>query len=274
MEKERELTEKEAQAVMGVNVLEPGSLITQDMAEMMAADAGQGFEQVSIKDVAMPFIAILQSLSPQVKKGSTAKIDGAEEGFIFHTVKQTFVDPTKTHIRIVNCGFQKRWVEWKPDRGGFVSTHKTDQVLLKCTKDEKGKYKNSAGNYIVETAYHFVLLVADDGSYEQAVISMASTQLKNSRRLISLLMSLKLDFGGKKVDAPMFSHTFDVNTKIETKGENSWFGWDLTHPTLITDPALYTAARKFHEMVKDGLDLTPPADDMVEATDVSSVTDY
>lgn len=262
--------------VTQLNTPEETGVISTEMLEMMGADAGQGFENVNIKDVAIPFIAILQALSPQIKKGSPAKIEGAEEGFLFHTVKQQFLDPTKIHVRVVNCGFQKRWVEWKPrdTGGGFVATHLTDQVLHQCVKDDKGKYHTKNGNLIVETAYHFVLLVADDGSFEQAVISMASTQLKNSRRLMSQLMALKLEFGGRKVDAPMFSHTFDVNTKVESKADNTWYGWDLTKPTLITDPVLYKAAKKFHELVKDGLDLTPPADDQVEATSVSEVTDY
>jgi hypothetical protein len=256
----------------------PEGLMTTEQAElidMMGTDAGQGFENVSIKDVAIPYLAILQSNSPQVKKGP-AHIDGAEEGHVLHTVRQLTIDPEKIHVRVVNCGFQKRWVEWK-DRdlgGGFVATYKTDEILRKCSKNEKGKFTLSNGNLVVETAYHFVLLVADDGSYEQAVISMASTQLKKSRRLMSQLMSLKLKRGDQTLDAPMFSHTFDVKTVMETKDTNSWFGWDFTRPTMITSPDLYKAAKKFHEVVKDGLDLAPPVPDDTEGEDTSKVTDY
>jgi hypothetical protein len=266
------------EAVIKVSQEEVSGLMTTEQAElidMMGADSGQGFENVSIKDVAIPYLAILQSNSPQVKKGA-AHIDGAEEGNILHTVKQMTINPEKIHVRVVNCGFQKRWVEWK-DRdlgGGFVNVYKTDEILRKCSKNEKGKFLLSNGNLVIETAYHFVLLVADDGSYEQAVISMSSTQLKKSRRLMSQLMSLKLKRGEQTLDAPMFSHTFDMKTVMETKDANSWFGWDFTRPTIITSPDLYKAAKKFHEVVKDGLDLAPSVSDDIEVADTSGVTDY
>ncbi|MGH2567286.1 MAG: hypothetical protein ACRDGA_03030, partial [Bacteroidota bacterium] len=47
--------------------------------------ADTGFENVRTDDIAIPFLRILQSLSPQVKKGAD-RIEGAEEGDILNTV--------------------------------------------------------------------------------------------------------------------------------------------------------------------------------------------
>ena len=247
--------------------------LSTEMMDMFQADAGQGFEGVTMRDVAIPFLAILQSNSPQVKKGPT-RIEGAEEGDVLHTVRQIVIKTDKEPTHVINCGFQKRWVEWvdRDNGGGFVSSHKTDEITRKCTRNEKGKLVLANGHNIVETAYHFVIVIYSDGSFEQAVISMASTQLKKSRRLMSQLMALKLNINGQKVDAPMFSHTFRVKTVMEQKDTNSWFGWDFSEPTLISNLELYKAAKKFHEVVKDGLDITPPAQE--EEVGASNTNEY
>ena len=53
-------------------------------ASDMMADAGMGFENVSANDVAIPYLKILQALSPELR-GAT-KVAGAEEGLIINTV--------------------------------------------------------------------------------------------------------------------------------------------------------------------------------------------
>ena len=87
-------------------------------ASMLAADAGLGRESMSITDMALPYLLILQSLSPQVKKSSPQRVDGAEEGDIFNTVTQELF-ASEDGINVIPCAFQKAWVEWAPrDSGG------------------------------------------------------------------------------------------------------------------------------------------------------------
>ena len=58
------------------------------MAESFAADAGSGFENADKDSYAIPFIKLLQSMSPQCKKSNGAYIQGAEEGMLFNTVTE------------------------------------------------------------------------------------------------------------------------------------------------------------------------------------------
>ena len=50
------------------------------------ADSGMGFEEVDKDDFQIPFVRILQALSPQLKKSDASYIEGASQGDIFNTV--------------------------------------------------------------------------------------------------------------------------------------------------------------------------------------------
>jgi hypothetical protein len=223
----------------------------------MAADANIGFENVTAKDVAIPYLKILQALSPELR-GQT-KVPGAEEGLVMNTVTSQFM----REFRVVPCAFKKSYVEWTPREqgGGLVTEHADDQILAKTKKNERGQDMLANGNLIVTTAYHYVLVLGESG-FERAVIAMSSTQLKKSRRWLGQMMGLQIKVGDKSFTPPPFSHSYHVTTGMETKDANSWFGWIINEPKLIENKELYEMAKKFGQdvtagMVKVG---TPPAD--------------
>lgn len=251
----------------------PTMAVSTDFLQELQESAGQGFENVSMRDVAIPFLTILQSNSPQVKKGP-ARIEGAEEGDVFHTVQQRALKTDKEEFRVVLCGFQKRWVEWvdRDSGGGFVMSHLTDDILKKCTKNDKGKDVLPNGHLIVETAYHYVIFIHPDGTFEQAVIGMSSTALKKSRRWMSQLMSIQIENNGKKFNPPMYAHSWSMKTTMETKDTNTWFNWDMREPQLLKDPELYHKAKDFYKLISEtGIEVTPTTQD---APSSSEVTDY
>ena len=85
-----------------------------DLATVMA-DQGAGLSSHTMDDLAIPFMKILSSMSPQTKKNKTEYIEGATEGMIFNTVSQDLTDGTKG-ISIVPCLFEPVLLEWT-DRG-------------------------------------------------------------------------------------------------------------------------------------------------------------
>ena len=56
---------------------------------------------------------------------------------------------------------------------------------------------------------------------------------------------------------------------METKDTNSWFGWIINDPVMITDKGLYEAAKKFGQDVTAGLVKVaePPQDGVHQAED-------
>jgi hypothetical protein len=230
---------------------EPVSSAVSVIDDQMLYDAqhASGFENVKTEDVAIPFLKILQALSPQVR-GAT-KIPGASEGDFFNTVTEEVLGKV---VSIVPCAYLKAFVEWVPREqgGGFVKQYFDSAILGQTKKNEKGNDVLPNGNHIVTTAYHYCLVVKTNGSHERIVASMTSTQLKKSRRWLSQMMSLQISVGDKKITPPMFSNTYEVTSKEESNDFGSWHGYVIGAPKLITDKQLYLAAKKFHSDVTSG----------------------
>lgn len=222
--------------------------------EDLAADAGVGLENTSAEDYAIPFISILQALSPQLNKQEGKYIKGAEQGQIYNNVTNEVVDGEEKGVLVVPVGFKFTIVEWKPREsgGGIVDVYDRDNAPDDAEKDAKGRDVRPNGNTLVSTATHYVLLVEEDGSFEQAVISMSSTQLKKSRRWNSLMAQIKLRGPNGMFTPPTYSHRYRLKTVPESNNNGSWYGWSVTNEGMLQDRDLYLAAKDFHAAVASG----------------------
>lgn len=233
--------------------------VNTDFMEELQADSGSGFEGVSAADVAIPYYGILQAMSPQVKRGPQ-QIVGAKEGDIFNTVTQEVI-PADVGMVTIPCVFQKAWVEWKPREsgGGFITQYYNDELMAKTHQDDKGNNVLPNGNHLVETAYHYVVRLREDGTVERAIIGMTSTQLRTSRRWLAQQMSLQMKVGEKIINPPPFSHTYLMKTCLQQKDQWVWSGWDIGPAQLIREKYIYDIAKKFANDVREGLvKVTPP----------------
>ena len=225
------------------------------MQQEMAADAGQGFEEADKDAYAIPFLAILQANSPQCKKSEGAYIKGAEEGNLFNTVTSEIFDGEEG-LGFVPVHFERRFVEWAPkdSGGGFKGEYSVaeGQDLLNTThKNEKGKDVLPNGNELVDTRYHYGLVISNDG-VTPALITMTSTQLKKSRRWMSIMQGIKIDTPNGQVTAPMFANTYLLTTTPESNDHGSWMGWKIERGQPVTDMGLYQAAKAFREAIRKG----------------------
>jgi hypothetical protein len=235
-------------------------------AEMFTGEGGSGFENVKPADVAIPFLFVLQSMSPQVKRGTAQQIPGAEEGMLFNNVTQEVLKPP---VIVVPCAFQKAYVEWVPREagGGFVAQHLDETIMQKTTRNEKNIDVLANGNHIIPTAYHFCLVLKPDGKMEKVVISMTRTQLKKSRRWLSQMMAIQMRTPqGKLFRPPMFSHTYEIGTAVEQRDQYSWFGYTIGAPKVIESKDAYEQARLFHsEVIVGTVKVSVPVDEAAPA---------
>lgn len=243
-----------------------------DVLGLVSAESTSGFENVKPQDTAIPFLGLLQALSPQVKRGHPQQIEGAAEGMFYNNVTQ---EVTEGPLRVIPCAFQKAFVEWVPREsgGGFVMQHPDEEILSTCSRDERNNFVLPNGNHVVPTAYHFVLVLRPDGLLERAVISMTKTQLKRSRRWLSQMMNLQVKLpSGKAVNPPMFSHSYEVGATLEQKDNNSWYGFAIGSPVMLESAEVYAAAKKFHDEVTAGaVKVKPPEEEgHAETTATSS----
>jgi len=220
-----------------------------ELAKMMAADAGRGVS-TAMEDNVVPLIYILQALSPQVqKKKPDTYIDGAEAGMIWFRGSKDLVSGDDG-IPVVPCYFSKCWIEWLPERGGFVARHmeKPEEAVLK-TDAENPKRKFWAmpnGNILVETREHVVLVLDVFERPLPFVIPMSGSGHVASRNWMSSMGRKTVP--GTDLRAPSFGYIYRMKTQFRSNDQGDWFTWlvedENDEPTAVTDPAIYRMARQ------------------------------
>jgi len=224
-----------------------GALATIDME----ADAQQQNLNISQEDQALPFLKILGQLSPEVNKRDGKYVEGAEPGKIFNTVTSKLYDS----IDVIPCYYKRQYIEWQ-DRGvtgggAPVATHEADSDIISQTtrgKDYKDRLPN--GNYLDNTANHFVIYLNDVP--QQALISMKSTQLKVSRKWNSMMLGIKMQGKNGLFTPPTYSHIYRLSTVQMSNDKGTWFGWDVSKVGPVTDKGIYDMSKSFAESVGKG----------------------
>lgn len=227
------------------------------------SDAGGGLNNLNATDYAIPFIGILQSLSPQVKPVKAGGLEGAKIGMIFNTVTKELVDGDEG-IMVIPCAYQKKWIEWKPRSagGGFVKQHDSDSIMQSTTPDAKNDNYLPNGNTVVPTANYFVIIIKD-GVPETAVLSMTKTQITKSKKWNSIMSAIKINGKNGLFTPPMYSHKYHLTTIEQEKSGFSWYGWEIANAGRLTeaDAAFYALAKKLNQEVEAGMIKAKPQED-------------
>ena len=223
-----------------------GALATFDME----ADAQQGAQNISQEDLALPFLKILGQLSPEVNKRDGKYVEGAEPGLIINTVTNELYKD----VDVIPCHYKRQYIEWQ-DRGTStgapVAIHEADSDIISQTtrgKDYKDRLAN--GNYLENTASHFVLVRG--ANPHTALISMKSTQLKVSRKWNSMMMGLKMQGKNGLFTPPTYSHIYNLKTVQMSNDKGTWFGWDVSKVGPVEQKDLYDMAKNFATSVGKG----------------------
>ena len=218
--------------------------------------ADAGFENVDSKSLALPFLKVLGQLSPQVTQGDSQFIPEARAGMIYNTVTDELFDGAKG-ITVVPCYYKLEYIEWKDREKGAVApvnvyTSDSD-IMSKTTRGDDGKDRLENGNYIEETASHYVLIVEPEKT-STALLTMKSTQRKKSKKWNSMMMSLrqKRKSGAGFFKPAPFTQKYSLKTVLEKNNLGSWFGWEIEHVGGVDSEEVMKAAFDFYESCKKG----------------------
>ncbi len=233
----------------------------------MQSEAAAGFEGATKDSYAIPFLSVLQSNSPQCKKSDGAFIKGAEEGMFLNTVTGEIMSG-EDGVLVVPCAYKLSYIEWgirNTDNEGFKGEHDSTRgsaLMQTATRTENDEGKSfdmlPNGNQLVPTHAFFVLLLGDDGQRKFAVVSMSSTQVKKSKRWMTAMSQLRaFNAAGQSFQPPMYSHIWRLRTAPESKGKNTWSGWDISMERALdiakeADASLYIEARNFYHSINKG----------------------
>lgn len=198
--------------------------------------AGLGFDQMGSEDYAIPFLSLLQPLSPQCTKGKPEYLPAAAPGMIFNSVTGQLWDGEKGVI-IVPVDRIHHYGEWVPRTkgGGFRGNHAVNAEVVLKAKAAPGaglnNLKSPDGNDLVEAFQLFALLLDSPEATEateRVVISFNSTKIGKYKQGMARLAAVK----GQH---PLFAHRVRLISVPQTNAKGSFFNFEFK-PALGDSP--------------------------------------
>ena len=90
------------------------------------------------------------------------------------------------------------------------------------------------------------------GGYQNAVISMSSSQLKKSRRWNSLMLTQKVEGPSGSFTPPTYAIVYKLSTVSESNDRGSWFGYQVEKAGMVEDASVYNEAKSFSTAASRG----------------------
>lgn len=234
-----------------------------------AADAGAGLEGATAESYAVPFLIVLQKGSPQVDETSGVALPGAKAGMLFETVTGRLYDGVKGVV-IVPCAYRRVFLRWGArgtEGAGFKGELTADDVAIMRDRGElkelenklyvpmaDGSINEKKSDRVNDTRNHYCLILADDGTWTTALLSLTSTQIKKSKLLASMIASRKVRTASGMVQPASWANRVRVTTVAESNDKGSWYGvrFEFDGDLLAPSSDVYRAGREFNQLVAAG----------------------
>lgn len=245
---------------------------TQEVATMdfMYEDSGAGMESADKDSFAIPFLTVLQKISPQCDEAEAEFVEGAKAGMLFNTVTQKLYDGKKGII-FLPCAYQRRFIRWGPrgtSEGGFKGEMLPEAAAQLRDSGEvvdregrlfyplpDGTIDEKKCDHLSDTRNHFGILVEEEsGEAQQVLLSLGSTQIKKSKMLMSLLNSAKIKGPKGLVTPPTWANRILLTTVQESNDKGSWNGLKVqpSDPKYVQGKDLYDIGKAFHATIVAG----------------------
>lgn len=258
----------------GTSVAKPtkaGAVTDAGMLGMFEQDSGAGLENIHKEDTKIPFLRVLQALSPQLQDGDPAYIEDAKAGMLLNSVTGEVYDG-KAGVLVIPVHFEKVYIEWKPrtEGGGFVNQF--------TTKDEAEEEADEA-NDIVDTAHHYCLIRSErDEVWQPIVIPCKSTMLSVSRGWNAMMQSVIFkNKDGKVFTPPSYACIYGMTTARQQNDQGTWHNIIVERVATVDDPTLYAMAKAFRNTLIEGgasLAYDSMADDAEETTEAEDIPSF
>lgn len=206
-------------------------------------DGPTGFEGTRSEDYTVPFLKILQDLSPEC--------EGSEEfkpGMIFNTGDST----VHKAITFVPVYPDHLWLEWNPREqgGGLVNRWQPDDPLIEELRKTQqfGEYSHD-GHDMVETYYMWGLW-DNEGVSTPGVLSFKGTQIKKYKSWLTRARSLRV---------PLWAVRWNITTTREQNAKGRFYGWVIemhggSKEAALINPATeeFATGRALHDTILEG----------------------
>ena len=224
-----------------------------ELMDDIVATAGEGVDY-DTSELQIPFIRVIQALSPQIKKSDPAFIKDAGQGDAFNTVTGQFWSG-EDGITVIPCFQETKYLEFIPldQDGGFVGERKVTDPDLANTERNGAKEILPNGNELVKSDQHYCIIVGEDGMHQPAIVDMKSTQLKVSRRWKTQIAMQKVkDSKGQMRTPALYATMWKLSTTEESNQMGTWYNWQVEKVGFIQDKAMFDEAKSFRESIAKG----------------------
>jgi hypothetical protein len=184
------------------------------------AERGVSFKQ---EDQLLPLIYVLQQMSPSVDKRGDGYIEGAEAGDFWLRNALKPIRNGEEGIIAIPVEMKHAWVEWLPNRGGFVTRHEAPPIdmISKMVRGDDGRERSTLvranGNIIAETREFYILVDGDP-----YVFPCTSTKHTFARQWQTMFHRFKHPKTGRIL--PAFAHMYRLSTIPQSNVLGKWFG--------------------------------------------------
>lgn len=199
--------------------------------------AGIGYEGMQASDYSVPFLRILQALSPEVTEGSDSYVPGAKPGMFMNTLTKKLYGAT---VKVIPIKYENVWLEWAPNRGGLKGRHQPHSIPVMT--DSFGKMKRENGNDVQENML-FYCLILGDFAIGPVILALAKSGLKHGKKWNTLIHLTKLDSGKS---APFFSSVWTLKTVLNKNDQGTWYQIGGKQTTIERDRFITEDEYKSH----------------------------
>ena len=209
------------------NVANKKSTEVANLMDDLFDSAGQGMETITADDMQIPFLRILQPLSPQLLKTDPKFIKGASAGDIFNTVTGQYWEADEGLV-VLMCAYTTKFLEFqlRETGGGFMGELSADDPDIRKTERNGSIEMLPNGNELVRSAQFLVLGVDADGSTSQMICDMKKTQMKIAKQWNTRRAGLKIEHPTNGMfNPPMWSVPWRLTSVQESNDKGSWFNY-------------------------------------------------
>lgn len=193
-------------------------------------DGGLGFDNQDSSFISIPFLNLLQALSPQMDDEKYAA-SNPKAGMFFNTVTEEFYDGKKG-IEFIPADVQRVYVEWVPrdQGGGLVAVHDPDDPATKemiRSGDGYGSIKLANGNELIETFYVYGVTCEEGQPTGMIVIPFTSTKIKVFKNLNTKLNTFAHRRWGMRTKPPLFAHRLKLTSSKEKNNKGDFYNFAI-----------------------------------------------
>lgn len=209
-------------------------------------NTSRGSEDVGVDDITIPRLEVVQSLSACRKKSDPSFIEGISEGDLYNNITRENYGGSVT---LVPVKFMKEWLIWKDQDkgGGFGGAYPTQDAALHELERRiaGGEIPESERSFweVVDTPQHFCLLVREDGSVEEIVVSLAKSKAKVSRQWNSMM---RMNGGDTFTRAYVMS-----GVEAQNQQGQDYYNVGIRNAGFVTEP-VYNAGLEMYESIVSG----------------------